>query len=228
VIGRCHVFTVLVGCAMATRGLAQASPPIVFLMVLAMRGSDAKSVAVFREGMNDLGQVEGCSDLRVERSNFGEELAAKRVQLLKDIIPRLTSVGGVHNITDPVFRDWGEETEGEIRTQALRALRAGLRSPSVNDMERLLRQTRAQGVEAIVVLRDFLTSSLRRSIATASLDIGLASVAKERRYPAAGALMSFGAADRDPFRSAARCVDRILKGPRRPICRSSNRLALNP
>jgi putative ABC transport system substrate-binding protein len=145
-------------------------------------------------------------------SNFGEELAAKRVQLLKDMMPRLTTVGVVHNTTDPVFRDWGEETEGEVRTQGLRAVRVGLRSPSVNDMERALRQARAQGVEAIVVVRDFLTSSLHRSIAAASLDIGLASVAEERRYPEAGALMSFGASDRDQFRSAARYVDRMLKG----------------
>lgn len=283
-IGRRHLFTALAGWAMATRGRAQASPPVVFMMALATRESDAKSVAAFREGMNDLGQVEGRSYQLVERyaqgdfaraeamlrepmarpvavyltpgaaavrlilritktvpivsaglhprggqtdlftslarpggmvtgvSNFGEELAAKRVQLLKDIMPRLSTVGVVHNITDPVFRDWGEETENEIRTQGLRAVRMGLRSPSVNDMERALRQARAQGVEAIVIVRDFLTSSLHRSIATASVDVGLASVAEERRYPEAGALMSFGASDRDQFRSAARYVDRILKG----------------
>ena len=283
-IARRHVFTALAGCAVAARGLAQASPPIVFMMALATRESDAKSVAAFREGMNDLGQVEGRSWQLVERyaegdfaraeamlrepmarpvavyltpgaaavrlilritktvpivsaglhprggqtdlfaslarpggmvtgvSNFGEELAAKRVQLLKDIMPRLTTVGVVHNITDPVFRNWGEETENEIRTQGLRAVRVGLRSPSVHDMARALRQARAQGVEAIVIVRDFLTSALHRSIAVASLDSGLASVAEERRYPDAGALMSFGAADRDQFRSAARYVDRILKG----------------
>lgn len=281
-IARRHVFTALAGCAVATRALAQASPPVVFMMALATRESDAKSVAAFREGMNDLGQVEGRSWLLVERyaqgdfaraeamlrepqpvavyltpgaaavrlvlrvtktvpivsaglhprggqtdlfaslarpggmvtgvSNFGEELAAKRVQLLKDTMPRLATVGVVHNITDPVFRDWGEETEKEVRTQGLRAVRVGLRSPSEKDMERALRQARTQGVEAIVVVRDFLTSALHRSIAAASLDIGLASVAEERRYPEAGALMSFGASDRDQFRSAARYVDRILKG----------------
>ncbi len=283
-IARRDLFAALAGCAVAPRGLAQPSPPVVFLMALATRESDAKSVAAFREGMHELGQVEGRSYLLVERyaqgdfaraeamlrepmarpvavyltpgpaaarlvlrltktapivsaglhprggqtdlfaslarpggvvtgvSNFGEELAAKRVQLLKDMMPRLTTVGVVHNTTDPVFRDWGEETEGEVRTQGLRAVRVGLRSPSVNDMERALRQARAQGVEAIVVVRDFLTSSLHRSIAAASLDIGLASVAEERRYPEAGALMSFGASDRDQFRSAARYVDRMLKG----------------
>ncbi|MEO7854640.1 MAG: ABC transporter substrate-binding protein [Rubrivivax sp.] len=283
-IGRRQVFTALAGCAIAARGRAQASPPVVFCMALATRESDAKSVAAFREGMNDLGQVEGRSYQLVERyaegdfaraeamlreqlarpvavflapgaaaarlilritqtvpivsaglhprggqtdlfatlarpggmvtgvSNFGEELAAKRVQLLKDIMPRLSTVGVVHNVTDPVFRSWGEETEGEIRAQGLRAVRVGLRSPSVDAMQRSLRQARAQGVEAIVIVRDFLTSALHRSIVSTSLDIGLGSVAEERRYPEAGALMSFGASDRDQFRNAARYVDRILKG----------------
>jgi putative ABC transport system substrate-binding protein len=284
VIRRRHAIAALAGTIVAPQGLAQTTPPVVFFMALATRESDAKSVAAFREGMNDLGQVEGRSYLLVERyaegdfmraeamlreqlarpvavfltpgaaaarlilrttktvpivsaglhprggqtdlfatlarpggtvtgvSNFGEELAAKRVQLLKDIMPRLTTVGVVHNVTDPVFRSWGEETEGEIRAQGLSAVRVGLRSPSVDAMQRSLRQARAQGVEAIVIVRDFLTSALHRSIASTSLDIGLGSVAEERRYPEAGALMSFGASDRDQFRSAARYVERILKG----------------
>lgn len=283
-IARRRVVTALAGSVVAPYGLAQAAPPVVFYMALATRESDAKSVAAFREGMRDLGQVEGRSYVLVERyaegdfaraetmlreqvarpvavfltpgaaaarlilritktvpivsaglhprggqtdlfaslarpggmvtgvSNFGEELAAKRVQLLKDMMPRLSTVGVVHNMTDPVYRNWGEETEGEIRTQGLRAVRVGLSSPSVDAMQRSLRQARAQGVEAIVIVRDFLTSALHRSIASNSLDIGLASMAEERRFPEAGALMSFGARDRDQFRSAARYVERILKG----------------
>jgi len=145
-------------------------------------------------------------------SNFGEELAAKRVQLLKDMKPRLKSVGVLHNTTDPVFRRWGEETEKEIRAQGLTAMRVGLSSTSVDAMQETLRDARARGVEALVVVRDFLTSSLHRQIAQSSLELGLASVAEERRYPEAGALMSYGVSDRDQFRAAAGYVDRILKG----------------
>lgn len=145
-------------------------------------------------------------------SNFGEELAAKRVQFLKELMPRLKSVGVLHNTTDPVFRKWGEETEGEIRAQGLAAMRLGLTSTSVDAMQQKLRDARARGVEALVVVRDFLTSSLYRQIARGSLELGLASVAEERRYPEAGALLSYGVSDRDQFRSAANYVDRILKG----------------
>jgi putative ABC transport system substrate-binding protein len=145
-------------------------------------------------------------------SNFGEELAAKRVQFLKELVPRLKRVGVLHNTTDPVFRRWGEETEREIGAQGLAAIRLGLTSTSVDAMQQKLRDARARGVEALVVVRDFLTSSLYRQIARDSLEFGLASVAEERRYPEAGALLSYGVSDRDQFRSAANYVDRILKG----------------
>jgi len=145
-------------------------------------------------------------------SSFGEELAAKRVQFLKELMPRLKSVGVLHNTTDPVFRRWGEETEGEIRAQGLAAMRVGLTSTSVDALQQKLRDARARGVEALVVVRDFLTSSLYRQIAQGSLEHGLASIAEERRYPEAGALLSYGVSDRDQFRSAANYVDRILKG----------------
>ncbi len=270
------------------RAARPASVPVVCYLALATQQSDAASVAAFRDGMRELGHVEGRSYVLVEHyaqgdmvraeallreqmarqpvsvfltpgaaavrlilrntqtvpivsaglhprggqtdlfaslarpggmvtgvSNFGEELAAKRVQLLRELMPRLATVGVLHNTTDPVFRQWGEETEAEIRAQGLRAVRLGLSSPSAEAMQRTLRDAHGRGgVEAVVIVRDFLTSSLHVAIAQSSRDIGLASIAEERRYPDAGALMSYGSSDRDLFRSTASYVDRILKGAR--------------
>jgi putative ABC transport system substrate-binding protein len=259
--------------------------PVVCFLALATRESDAPSVAAFRDGMRELGHVEGRSYVFVEHyaqgdmaraeamlreqmarqpvsvfltpgaaavrlilrdtqavpivsaglhprggqtdlfaslarpggrvtgvSNFGEELAAKRVQLLREAMPRLATVGVLHNTADPVFLRWGEETESEIRTQGLTAVRLGLSSPSSAAMTKTLRDARTRGVGAIVIVRDFLTSSLHVDIAQSSRDIGLATIAEERRYPDAGALMSYGSNDRELFRGTAAYVDRILKG----------------
>jgi putative tryptophan/tyrosine transport system substrate-binding protein len=147
-------------------------------------------------------------------SNFGEELAAKRVQLLKEVMPRLATVGVLHNTTDPVFRQWGDETEAEIRAQGLSAVRLGLTSTSPEAMQRTLRDARVRKVDAVVIVRDFLTSSLHVAISRTSRELGLASIAEERRYPEAGALMSYGTSDRQLFRTAAAYVDRVLKGAR--------------
>jgi putative ABC transport system substrate-binding protein len=275
-----------IGAAMLTpRLMAQpAQPPVVFFMALATRESDAASIAAFRDGMRELGHVEGRSYQLIERyaegdipraettlrehtdrlpdvflapgpaaariilrvgrtvpivtvglhpqggqsdlfaslarpggmvtgiSNIGEQLAAKRVQLLGEAMPGLKRIGVLHNTTDPIFRRWGEETEHEVRSQGFAAERLGLESTSTQALGKTLRGARARGVRAIVVVRDFLTSALYRSIAQISRDIGLGVVAEERRYADAGALMSYGASDRALFRQAAGYVDRILKG----------------
>jgi putative ABC transport system substrate-binding protein len=285
-IRRRHLTSGLAAALTMPRLAAQTAVPVVCFLALATRQSDARSVAAFREGMRDLGQVEGRTYTLVEHyaegdlaraelhlreqlaqgvtvfltpgaaavrlilrntqsvpivsaglhprggqtdlfaslarpggmvtgvSNFGEELAAKRVQLLREVLPKLATVGVLHNTTDPVFRQWGEETEAEIRAQGLTAMRLGLSSPSPEAMQRTLRDARGRGVEAVVIVRDFLTSSLHVAIARSSRDIGLATIAEERRYPDAGALMSYGSSDHDLFRSTASYVDRILKGAR--------------
>jgi putative tryptophan/tyrosine transport system substrate-binding protein len=147
-------------------------------------------------------------------SNFGEQLAAKRVQLLKELMPKLAYAGVLHNSADPVFRRWGEETETEIRAQGLKATRLGLTSSSVDALQRVLREGRDRGVEALVVVRDFMTAALFEPIARMSRKFAMAVIAEERRFPAAGALMSYGVSDSELFRRAAGYVDRILKGAR--------------
>jgi putative ABC transport system substrate-binding protein len=283
-IGRRVLVTGFAGALAVQRLAAQPAVPVVCYLALATRESDSRSVAAFRDGMRDRGQVEGRSWTLVEHyaegdvargeallrqqlgksvnvfltpgaaaarlvlrqtqavpivcvglhprggqtdlfaslarpggmvtgvSNFGEELAAKRVQLLKEVVPRLATVGVLHNITDPVFRQWGDETEAEIRAQGMVAARLGLSSSSLEEMQRTLRDARMRKVEAVVVVRDFLTSSLHVAISRASRELGLATIAEERRYPQAGALMSYGTSDSDLFRSAAGYVDRVLRG----------------
>ncbi|MBP8296953.1 MAG: ABC transporter substrate-binding protein, partial [Burkholderiales bacterium] len=145
-------------------------------------------------------------------SSFGEELSAKRVQLLKEIMPKLRTVGVLHNTSDPLFLRWGEETQDEIRAQGLAATRLGLTSTALDALQRTLRGARASGVEAVVVVLDFLTAALHVPISRLTRELGLAAIAEERRFPESGALMSYGASDHDMFRKAATYVDHVLKG----------------
>ena len=147
-------------------------------------------------------------------SNFGEELSAKRVQLLKEVMPRLRTVGVLHNTSDPLFLRWGEETRDEVRAQGLVAMRLGLTSTAPDALQRTLRDARAGGVEAVVVVRDFLTAALHEPISRLTKELGLATIAEERRFPESGALMSYGTSDHDLFRKAAMYVDHVLKGAR--------------
>jgi putative ABC transport system substrate-binding protein len=145
-------------------------------------------------------------------STFGEQLAAKRVQLLIEVVPKLSRVGVVHTATDPLFRRWGEETEQEVKAQGLTATRLGLASPDPEAAAARIRNARAEGVQALVIVRDFLTLALRDPIVRAAREAGIATIGDERLWPEAGALMSYGANTREVYRLAAGYVVRILAG----------------
>jgi putative ABC transport system substrate-binding protein len=75
-----------------------------------------------------------------------------------------------------------------------------------------LRQLKAADGSTLIVIRDFLTSSLMQPICDKALELGVAVVAEPLAFAQAGALMSYGPDIPDLFRRAAGYVDRIIKG----------------
>lgn len=151
------------------------------------------------------GSVTGFSDI-------GEGLTAKRVELVREALPDLKVIGIIHNAIDPIFTQWGVASEAAARAQGLRTVRLGLASPSPDEAKSHLRAMRAEGAAALIVIRDFLTETLKDDICRLALDEGLAVVGEQRSYAEAGAFLAYGASIPDQFRRAAAYVDKILKG----------------
>ena len=145
-------------------------------------------------------------------ASFGEEMSAKRIEFLKEIDPNVSIIGILHNATDSTFNAWGERSEASARAQGLKPRRIGLSSTSVAELRDRLRAFRADGGTALIVVRDFLTSTLRLEICRVALELGIAIIAEQREFADAGALFTYGANIPDLFRRAAGYVDRILKG----------------
>lgn len=145
-------------------------------------------------------------------SAFGEELSAKRIQMIREVLPRLDVVGVLHNATDPTFRAWGEQTMSDATRQGLRPVRLSLESPSIAMLEDHLRKLKEAGGSALIVIRDFQTTTLMADICRLAAGLGIAVVGEHREFAHAGALFSYGADISDLFRRAAGYVDRILKG----------------
>jgi putative tryptophan/tyrosine transport system substrate-binding protein len=143
---------------------------------------------------------------------FGETLSAKRIEALREVLPGSTRVGVLHNASDPFFQDWGTQTEASAREQGLHPIRLNLRSGTPAEVQELLESLRAQGGDAVIIVRDFLTHTVINDIIRISTELGIASVAEQARFVQDGALMSYGPDIFDLFRRAAEYVDRIVKG----------------
>ena len=59
-------------------------------------------------------------------SAFGEEMSAKRIAMLKEILPGLAKLGVMHNATDTTFSAWGDQTMADTEKQGIKPIRAGL------------------------------------------------------------------------------------------------------
>lgn len=145
-------------------------------------------------------------------STFGEEMSAKRLQLVREMLPRMTTVGVLHNGTDPTFSAWGEQTMKDAAKQGLHPVRMSLSAASREQVEKNIRQLRDAGGSGLIVVRDFMTVTLMNDICRIATEEGIAVVGEWNEFARAGSLFSYGADIPDLFRRAAGYVHRILKG----------------
>jgi putative ABC transport system substrate-binding protein len=145
-------------------------------------------------------------------SAFGEEISAKRIEMLKEIMPGLKKLGVMHNATDPTFSAWGSQTMADAKAAGIEPVRLGLSAPSTVQLAEQIRQFADDGGTALIVIRDFLTAAMMKDICRIAADARIAVIGEHAEIARAGALFSYGADLTDLFRRAAGYVDNILKG----------------
>jgi putative ABC transport system substrate-binding protein len=145
-------------------------------------------------------------------SAFGEEMSAKRIEMLREMIPGIRTIGVLHNATDPMFRAWGDQTIAAVQKQGLEPVRIAVGPTSGATVADSIRALPTGGGRAVIVLRDFLTATLMEDICRAGLQSGVAVMGEHALFVHSGALFSYGADFSDLFRRAAGYVDRITKG----------------
>jgi putative tryptophan/tyrosine transport system substrate-binding protein len=136
------------------------------------------------------------------------DLAAKRLQFLKDIAPRVSRVGILWNPdhVDPEYR----ETQKAATSLGVRLHALEVRSP--NDFDAAWQAATSAQLEAVIAVTSRLTTLNRQRIIESSQQRRLLLVSGWGPWAKEGALFSYGPDMDTIVRRAAGYVDKILKG----------------
>lgn len=143
-------------------------------------------------------------------TSMNAETDSKRLELLKEVLPKLTRVGVVWSPIDPSGSAVMSAAEGAARSLKLQLEPLPVRQPE--DLSDAFATARKQGIEAAMVLGTPILFPHQQRIAELATSSRLATISPWRQLPEAGGLLSYGANLREMFRRVAEILDRILKG----------------
>jgi len=143
-------------------------------------------------------------------SILAPELGTKRLELLKQIVPNLSSIAVLLNPKNPQSKI--EMKEMQTAAQAM-GLQLHLAEVSTEDgLDDAFAAMNKAGVQALILLTDSIFFSQRKRTVDLASKYKLPSMYFFEVFVEDGGLMSYGPNDADLFRRAAGYVDRILKG----------------
>jgi putative ABC transport system substrate-binding protein len=140
----------------------------------------------------------------------GVVVNGKRLELLKEIVPRLSRVGYVWSSTTPVSATNLKETDAAARGLHLELL--SLEANDSSDIEKAFQAAVHQRANALLVEAGAFLTAHQRQLVEFALKHRLATMYPNRRYVDAGGLIAYAHDRSEQYRRAADYVDKILKG----------------
>ncbi len=137
-------------------------------------------------------------------------LNAKRLELLKELLPKLARIGVMLNMGNPVIPAQWSEIESTARSLGIEPQLLDVRRPE--DVRPAFETAVKRRADALFVGVDGVTQGNLRLIAELVAQHRLPSIYGAREYVALGGLMTYGVSDEYMYHRAASFVDRILKG----------------
>ena len=145
-------------------------------------------------------------------SGFAPELNGKRLELIRELLPRTSRVALLVNRTNPATKAVLSRATESAAAMRLTLFVADARSPSA--LDRSFEEIIEQRSEALLLAADPMLFGQRRRIIDFAARHRLPAVYEYRVFPELGGLLSYGPEPYDRYRRAAAYVDRILRGAR--------------
>jgi putative ABC transport system substrate-binding protein len=138
------------------------------------------------------------------------ELIAKRLQLLKETVPKVTRVAV---IWDPaILHEVQGYKEAEAAARSLDIRLLSMQVQRAEDLESAFATVTRDGADGLLAFENALTSNNGKRIVELALKHRLPGVYGLRDLAEAGGLIAYGPSRSDNYRRAAIYVDKILKG----------------
>jgi len=205
---------VIAACGSPTAALAAKSAttsiPIVF-----ETGADPVQLGLVESLNHPGGNVTGLT-------NVSGELAAKRVGLLRELVPSAASIAVLVNPTRP-----GADAQAAQIQEAARAIGLALsvaKAASEHDLDTTFSSLAQLKVGGLVITADSLFTDRQHQIVAMAKHYAMPTIYEFRHFVVAGGLISYGSDPHDSYRQTGNLVGRILKGEKPadlPVMRSS-------
>jgi putative ABC transport system substrate-binding protein len=143
-------------------------------------------------------------------STLHPEISGKQLELLKEIVPKLSRVGVLGNWTQPGNKQALKELKAAA--QALGLQLQYLEIQAFKDIDAVFQETTKGRAQAILVLANPVIIYQQAHFIDLATKNRLASAYSQPEFVDAGGLFSYTASFTDLFRRAATYVDKILKG----------------
>ena len=143
-------------------------------------------------------------------SSYVTELDSKRVELLKEMVPRLGRMAAFYNMDNPNHAAEWKQVEAGARALGIEA--ELLTARTVDEIEGAFTAASEHHAGGIVVGLDTLMQTNRQLIALLAARHRLPAIYSAREFVDAGGLFVYGASYPDLYRRTAGYVDKVLKG----------------
>ena len=153
------------------------------------------------------------------------ELGGKRLELLRELLPKCRRIAILVNPNDPSNAPQLKAVQDTGRSMKVEIIPLEARAPE--DLGRAFKAVAKRHAEGLIVASSGLFYGQRSKIMRLALKGHLPAIWSWESFGGFGALLVYGLSDTENYRCAAYYVDRILKARSRAIFRSSSRPKLN-
>ena len=144
-------------------------------------------------------------------TTLGRDLSGKRLELLKEVVPRISRVAVLWDAGAPGSVIGFKEYEATAHALKIKIQSLEVRGPNP-DLEGAFQAATNGRANALITSRSIMLLLYPKRIAGLAIKNRLPSMYERSDYVEAGGLMSYGAGDTELYRRVAMYVDKILKG----------------